>query len=217
MREDDDKEPEQQGEKRQHQGANKETSSNIHHPEDSDRSYKTNEKDAKDNKDNKDPRLAKRRKLPPISTSPAPCLRRLHSLTPSSTTQPEIDESPSQADHAHPPTPINNNHHNTTQTSRSPSTAESTPVAEYQERPFQDFLKCTTISNQTIYNLEFTLPHTCKHPHLSLHSEVLGSVSRELLAKATVSHQVISKQKPSKELTKEQESLLAKMVHNDQT
>jgi len=52
----------------------------------------------------------KRRKLPLIST-PAPCLGQLHSLTPSLTTQP--DESPSQADHAHPPTPVANEHHNT--------------------------------------------------------------------------------------------------------
>jgi hypothetical protein len=46
--EDDDKEPEQRGEKRQHWGANEETSSNIHHPEESDHSHKTNEKDAED-------------------------------------------------------------------------------------------------------------------------------------------------------------------------
>lgn len=217
MREDDDdKEPEQRGEKRHHRGANEETSSNIHHPEESDHSHKTNEKDAEDDEDDEDPRPAKRRKLPPISTRPAPRLGRLHSLTPSSTTQPEIDESPSQADHAHPPTPVDNDHHNTPQTSCSPSTAESTPVAEYQEWPFQGFLKCTTIGNRTIYNLEFTLPRTCEHPRLSLHSEVLGS-ARELLAKAAVSHRVVSKRKPGKELTTEQESLLAKMVQEDET
>ena len=61
-----------------------------------------------------------------------PGLGRLYSLTPSSM-QPEIDESPSQADHAHPPTLVDNDHHNTPQTSYSPSKVESTPVTEYQE------------------------------------------------------------------------------------
>jgi hypothetical protein len=228
MRQDDnDKEPEQRGEKWQHQGANGETSNNIHHPEDSNHSHKTNEKDDEDDEDDEDPRPVKRRKLPLISThqgltpphehGPAPRLGRLHSLTPSSTTQPEIDESPSQADHTHPPTPVDNDHHNTPRTSRSPSAAESTPVAEYQEWPFQGFLKCTMIGNRTIYNLEFTLPRICEHPHLLLHSEVLGSISSESLAKAAVSHRVVSKQKPGKELTTEQESLLAKMVQEDKT
>jgi hypothetical protein len=122
--------------------------------------------------------------------------RRFHSLTPSSTTQPEIDESPFQADHAHPPTPVDNDHHNTPQTSRSPSAAELTPITEYQEWPFQGFLKCTTIGNRTICNLEFALPRTCEHLHRSLYSEVLGSVSGESLAKATVSHRVVSTRKP---------------------
>ena len=50
---------------------NRETSNNIYYPEDSDRSYKTNEKDDEndeDDEDDKDPRLAKRRKLPLIFT-----------------------------------------------------------------------------------------------------------------------------------------------------
>jgi hypothetical protein len=224
-KEDEDKELEQRGEKRQ--GANEVTSSDIYHSEDSDRSHKTNEKDAEDNEDDEDPRPAKRRKRPLIPTyqgltppyehGPRPRLGRPHSLTPSSTMQPEIDESPSQADHAHLLTPVENDYHNTPQTSRSPSVAESIPVAQYQERPFRGFLKCTTIGNQTIYNLEFALPLTCEHPHLSLHSEVLGSISRESSAKPAASHRVVSKRKPGKELTKEQESLLAKMVYDDQT
>jgi hypothetical protein len=69
MREkDDDKEPEQRGEKRQDQGANEETSSNIYHPEDSNYSYKINEKDAEDDEDDEDTWPAKRRKLPIIPT-----------------------------------------------------------------------------------------------------------------------------------------------------
>jgi hypothetical protein len=72
MREDDgDKEPEQRGEKWQHQGANEDISSDMHHSEDSYRSHKTTEKDAEDaedDEDDEDPRPAKRRKLPPIPT-----------------------------------------------------------------------------------------------------------------------------------------------------
>jgi hypothetical protein len=117
----------------------------------------------------------------------------------------------------HLPSPVDNDHYNTPQTSRNPFAVESTLVAEYQEWPFQGFLKHITISNQIIYNLEFTLPLISKHSHLSLHSEVLGSVSRESPVKAVVSHRVVSTRKPSKELTREQESLLAKMVHDDQT
>jgi len=58
---------------------------------------------------------------------------------------------------------------------------------------------------------------TLEYSHLSLHSEVLSSVSRESLVKTIVSHRVILTQKPGRELTKEQETLLAKIVHEDQT
>jgi hypothetical protein len=113
--------------------------------------------------------------MPPHEHGPASRLGRPHSFTPSSTTQPEIDESLSQADHAHPPTPVDNDHYSTPQTSRSPSAmVESTPVTEYQEWPFQGFLKRTRIFNQKTYNLEFAFPRTSEHFHLSLHSEVLG-------------------------------------------
>ena len=84
--------------------------------------------------DDEDPRPAKRRKLPPTPTDNA--------LTPP-------DE----------PTPVDNDHHHTPRTSRSPSVrVESAPVAEYREWPFQGFLKRITIGDQTTYNLEFALP-----------------------------------------------------------
>jgi hypothetical protein len=47
--------------------------------------------------------------------------------------------------------------------------------------------------------------------------EVFASGSGDSPAKAVVSHRVILERKPGKELTKEQESLLAKIVHEDQT
>jgi hypothetical protein len=71
-------------------------------------------------------------------------------------------------------------------TSRSPSvTVESAPVAEYQEWPFQGFLKRTKIGNKTIYNLEFQLPHISEH----LHSEASGIRSdKETSAEAATPH-----------------------------
>jgi hypothetical protein len=44
-------------------------------------------------------------------------------------------------------------------TSQSPSvTRELAPITEYEEWPFQGFLKRTRIGNETMYNLEFKLP-----------------------------------------------------------
>jgi hypothetical protein len=55
-------------------------------------------------------------------------------------------------------TPVHIEQH-ISQTSRSSSaTGESVPVAEYQEWPFEGFLKRTRIGNETTYNLEFKLP-----------------------------------------------------------
>lgn len=53
--------------------------------------------------------------------------------------------------------------------------------------------------------------------NLSLSSEVLSGGSRESPTKATASHRAVASRKLSKELTKEQESLLVKMVHEDKT
>jgi hypothetical protein len=93
--------------------------------------------------DDDDPRPAKRRRLP--STENALTLP---------------DE----------PAPVTNNDHHPSRTSQSPSvTLESAPVAEFQEWPFEGFLKRVKIGNKTIYNLEFQLPHVQEH----LHSEAL--------------------------------------------
>jgi hypothetical protein len=63
-------------------------------------------------------------------------------------------------------TPVHVEQH-ISQTSRSPSaTREVAPIAEYQEWPFQGFLKRTRIGNETTYNLEFKLP--CMSKLLSL-------------------------------------------------
>jgi hypothetical protein len=62
---------------------------------------------------------------------------------------------------------------------------ESALFAEFQEWPFQGFLKRTKIRNTTIYNLEFQLPYVQAH----LHSEALGMRSdKETSAEATTPH-----------------------------
>jgi hypothetical protein len=89
--------------------------------------------------------------------------------------QPEIDEARSQAEHGHLPTPADDEHYHTPRTPRSPSApAESALVAEYQEWPFQGFLKRTKIGNETTYNLEFQLPRIPEHLCLLIPSEELS-------------------------------------------
>ncbi|KAG9230121.1 hypothetical protein BJ875DRAFT_488285 [Amylocarpus encephaloides] len=151
----------------------------------------------------------------PFQCSPKPCLTEPHSATPSSTTQLEISGAQSQADLAYPPTSINNAHHCTPPSYRSASDTESAPIAEYQEWPFQGFLKRATIGNQITYNLGFSLSHIPEHLSLSLHSEVSSTSSRESSVEATVSRRAATSRKPGKEVTKNQESLLAKLVYDD--
>jgi hypothetical protein len=155
---------------------------------------------------------------PPLGQSlPKPCLARPHSVTPSSTTPCDIGNTQSQTDLAHPRAAVNNEHYYTPSSSRSPSDTESASAADYQEWPFQGFLKRVTIGSQITYNLEFSLSDMPKHLSLSLHSEVLSTSSRESSVEAVVSRRAVTSRKPGKELTKNQESRLAKMVHDDKT
>jgi len=73
------------------------------------------------------------------------------------------------------------------------------------------------IGNQTTYNLEFLLPHISKHLNLPLHSEDLSANAQESSIEAAVPRRAVTSRKSGKELTKDQESLLAKMVYDDQT
>jgi hypothetical protein len=157
---------------------------------------------------------------PPLkqSSRKPPCLARPHSTTPSLTTQLEIGDAQSQTNLAHPPTSINNEHHYTPLSSYIPlDTDESVSAIEYQAWPLEGFLKRVTISNQITYNLQFSLSHIPQHLNLLLHSEVLSTSSRESSEEAVVSRRSITSRKPGKELTKNQERLLAKMVHDDKT
>lgn len=215
----------QRGEKGQHQDGG--INNGIHHSETSGYGHDTNDDDGEDDEN---PRPTKRRRLspappdipptpPPEQSSPKPnSLAQAHSATPSSTTQFEIGNAQSQTGLAHPSTSINNDHLFAPPSSRSPSdTQKSASAAGYQEWPFQGFLKRVTIGNQITYNLEFSLSHVPNHLSLSLHSEVLGTSSWESSAEAVVSRRAATSRKPGKELTENQESLLAKMIRDDKT
>lgn len=87
-------------------------------------------------------------------------------------------------EYGHLPTPADDEHHHTPRTSRSSSApADSALVTEYQEWPFQGFLKRTKIGNETTYNLEFQLLYIPEH--LPVLSEALGMRSnKEMSAEA---------------------------------
>jgi hypothetical protein len=179
---DDDEKREQRRVKR-HRGETEEISRDIHYSEGSEYSH-----DAGD-EDDEDPRPAKRRKLPRVSTDVAATPPRGHSQK-SRLRQPHrfkpslIDDAQSQAEYKHPPTPADDEHHCTPRISRSPS-ATIAPITEYQEWPFQGFLKRTTIGNDATYNLRFKLPRISERLNLPIPPSALDiSSSRERLAKA---------------------------------
>jgi hypothetical protein len=145
--------------------------SEIHLSTGSDRSCNANGQVTVDeDDDDEELRPAKRRKrdlvhptrphqppTPPDNSLEAP-LRQPRSATASSTTQLEDNSTQRRADHGKLLTPAEVEHH-PSRSSRSPSaTRESVPLAEYQEWPFQGFLKRTRIGNDTTYHLEFKLP-----------------------------------------------------------
>lgn len=67
--------------------------------------------------------------------------------------------------------------------------SKATPLAEYQEWPFQGFLKRTRIGNDITYNLEFKLPSISKRLQLSINSKALDIYSsKEALANASTHH-----------------------------
>jgi hypothetical protein len=90
-----------------------------------------------------------------------------------STTTPEIDDAQPQADYGCSPT-VDKSHRHALRSSRSPSAAaEAAPVAEYQEWPFQGFLKRIKIRDDVMYNLEFKLPSISEYFHLPIHPKAL--------------------------------------------
>jgi hypothetical protein len=205
--EDDNGEPKwgKQGEKRRRQDGKEEVSSNIHHSEGSDCSHNTNDEDVEDDEDDEEPRPAKRRKLPlapthksltPLNHNSKARLRQPHSRTPPLAMQLEVDDTQSQADPKNPPTPVDDEHH-ISRTPRSPSApTESVPIAEYQEWPFQGFLKRTKIGSETTYNLEFKLPHISGRLNQPINPKALHICSsREALAKVAIPHEAVAHSK----------------------
>ena len=68
---------------------------------------------------------------------------------------------------------------------------ESAPVAEYQEWPFQGFLKRINIRNKTMYNLEFQLSNVPEHLHFPVLSKALAMCSnKETSAEAATPHNI---------------------------
>jgi hypothetical protein len=91
-----------------------------------------------------------------------------------STATPEIDDAQPQVDHECPSTFVDNSHQHASRPSRSPSVAsETVPVAEYQEWPFQGFLKRIKIGDDVTYNLEFKLPSISEHLRLPIDPNAL--------------------------------------------
>jgi hypothetical protein len=161
-----------------------EISSDTHHSANTDDNY-----NACDTSD-EDPRPAKRRKPRSArAVTPPLHLRRSPPLGPPPTTRPEIDEAQSQDDHGCSLTFIDEQHC-ASRTSRSPFAAsEVVLVAEYQEWPFQGFLKRIRIGDDVTYNLEFTLPSISEHLHLPIDPEALDICSsKEAPAKAPTHH-----------------------------
>ncbi|KAF2174929.1 hypothetical protein K469DRAFT_612754 [Zopfia rhizophila CBS 207.26] len=87
------------------------------------------------------------------------------------------------------PNPGQDGRSGASQTFRSPSaTRESMAAAEYQEWPFQGFLKCTTIGNEITYNVVFKLPRVSGCVSLPINTVALGipSDGKTSTSRATV-------------------------------
>lgn len=115
-----------------------------------------------------EPRPAKRLKLTLRATNSCltqPCelnqsyrLKSRIIIIPPSTAQFEIDDMPARTEPQNLPTPEVDELFYTSGRPRTPSTPKDPVlVAEHQEWPFQDFLRCTGIENVAIYNLQFEL------------------------------------------------------------
>jgi hypothetical protein len=105
-------------------------------------------------------------------------------------TRTETDDAQPQADDGCSSIFVDNSHQHASRTSRSPSAAtEAVPFAEYQEWPFQGFLKRTKIGDDVTYNLEFKLPPISEHFHLPITPVALDICSsKEAPAKVPIHH-----------------------------
>ena len=145
--------------------------------------------------EDEDPRPAKRRK-PRSARAVAPPLHLRRSPPPPPTTRAEIDEAQSQDDDRCSSTFIEEQHY-TSRTSRSPSAAaEAVPAAEYQEWPFQGYLKRIRIGDDVTYNLEFKLLSISEHFHFPINPKALDICSsKEPPAKIPTDHEAATHSK----------------------
>jgi len=188
--------------KRGHQDMHTEISSDTHH------SVNTADNHNACDTSDEDPRPAKRRK-PRSARAVTPPLHLRRSPPPPPTTRAEIDEAQSQDDHGCSSTFVEEQHC-TSRTSRSPSAAsEAVPVAEYQEWPFQGFLKRIRIGDDVTYNLEFKLPSISEHFHLPIDPKALD-INHDAAAHSKI-HQAPLKPKKSKVSWVEDDIKLAQM------
>ena len=107
-----------------------------------------------------------------------------------SAARPEIDDAQPQDGHGCSSTFVDDRQHFTLRTSRSPSVAtEMVPFAEYQEWPFEGFLKRTKIGDDVTYNLEFKLSLISERLKLPITPAALDICSsKEAPAKAPIYH-----------------------------
>ena len=194
-----------------------EISSDTHHSVNTDDNH-----NACDTSD-EDPRPAKRQKPRSARAVTPPLHLRRSSPTPP-TTRAEIDEAQSQDDdgcsstfveaqsqddHGCSSTSIDEQHC-ASRGSRSPSAAsEAVPAAEYQEWPFQGFLKRIRIGDDVTYNLKFKLPSISEHLRLPIDPNALD-INHDA-AKHSQIHQAPLKPKKSKVSWVEDDIKLAQM------
>jgi hypothetical protein len=137
------------GDKRECQNAQTDISTEVQHSVDNGDSCDTADEG---------PQGTKRRKLQSAPVVAAPSRpQQPEARTSLSTTDFEASLVMAQASHRHLLADIHNEEDNALQTSQS-SPMEPVLLAEYNEWPFQGFLKRTTIGHKKTYNLEFTLP-----------------------------------------------------------
>jgi hypothetical protein len=92
---------------------------------------------------------------------------------------------------------IDNGHHHTSRNSRSPSAAaKAEPIAEYQEWPFQGFLKRTRIRDDVTYNLKFKLPSISEQLHIPIDPKALDICSsKEASAQVPINYNAAARVK----------------------
>jgi hypothetical protein len=162
-----------------------------------------------------DPRPAKRRKTRGApAVNPPLHLQRSPPLKLQSAARPEIDDVQARGDHGCSSNLMDDSQRRASQTSRSPSAAtEAAPFAEYQEWPFEGFLKRTKIGDDVTYNLEFKLPSISEYLRVPIYPEALD-INHDTATHSKV-HQAPLKPKKSKVAwTPEEDATLVQMKND---